>query len=133
MFLSLTDANFYFISQICGFTPLHQAAFNGNVGCAQLLLERKAEVDPQNCYGRTAMMVASMRGHERVAKILLDANSSPNLKDAWGCTALDLAQQILASDLTLRSTSSVPQARVHKVALPTLDFTQKVLLTRFYQ
>lgn len=45
-----------------GTTPLHIACLNGNVACAQLLLERGADVEHANRLGATPLGLAACRG-----------------------------------------------------------------------
>jgi len=59
-----------------GYTPLHLAAFHGNKGVAELLIENGANVElpSKGCGGiipgRTAAELARFRGHEELAALL---------------------------------------------------------------
>ncbi|NIN67511.1 MAG: ankyrin repeat domain-containing protein, partial [Anaerolineae bacterium] len=52
------------------FTPLHKAAFGGNVELARLLLERGADVAAMTDDGRTPLDIAIERGHAELADVL---------------------------------------------------------------
>jgi len=53
-----------------GLTPLHVAAKAGNVKAAELLLAHRADINRLDRMGRTATKLASVDGHEDVAKYL---------------------------------------------------------------
>lgn len=59
-------------------TPLAFAAHNGADDLAQVLLEYKADPDPQNQFGIRPICLAALDGHERVVRMLLGKNVSPN-------------------------------------------------------
>ena len=46
-------------SKIDGATPLHRAAEIGSIGCADILLEFKADIDATNLKGETPFHVAA--------------------------------------------------------------------------
>jgi ankyrin repeat protein len=76
-----------------GFTALHFAAFFGHPGAAKLLIERGAEVD---AFGRgwmtgTALHSAVSRLQSDVARILLEAGASPDVRQSAGWTPLHAA------------------------------------------
>lgn len=73
-----------------GKTALMQAVWHENL--VKLLLQSpRVEINAQDQFGRTALMVAVMSSNENIVKILLDAGADPNLKNYEGKTALDLA------------------------------------------
>jgi ankyrin repeat protein len=57
-------------------TPLHQASQYGSVKATRLLLEHGANVHLQNTNGHTPSQVASMNGHDEIARLLLDHSQS---------------------------------------------------------
>jgi ankyrin repeat protein len=76
-----------------GFTPLHFAAFFGQVVIARLLLARGA--DP-NALGTgwmtgTPLHSAASGSHTEVAQLLLDAGADPNVRQTHGWTPLHAA------------------------------------------
>lgn len=76
-----------------GFTPLHFAAFFGRPAAVALLLARGAEVD---AVGRgwmtgTALHSAVSRSRSDIARILLDAGASPDIRQSGGWTPLHSA------------------------------------------
>jgi ankyrin repeat protein len=55
-------------------TPLHQAAWVGNVKITKMLLAAGADVSATNTYGETPLALAEKRGNEEVAKLLRGHN-----------------------------------------------------------
>jgi ankyrin repeat protein len=51
-------------------TPLHYAAWSGNVELVQLLVARKADRSAKENRGRTALDLAKERNHAAVVKVL---------------------------------------------------------------
>ena len=54
----------------------------------KLLLKRKAVVDVRGRLERTALMVAALHGHQKIADVLLAAGAEPDLLDRNGISAL---------------------------------------------
>ena len=66
-------------------TPLHFAAFYGDIEMVQVLLEYGVDVDAQNSYHCTPLTFASLGGHQnepRVARLLIEHGADPNTLDA---------------------------------------------------
>lgn len=79
-----------------GKTPLHGAAMEGHVACAQALLSAHAEVGAQDHDGATALHLALSgsclnAGSLRVARCLLEHLASPNVPNNKGVTVKSLA------------------------------------------
>eukprot|EP00434_Breviolum_minutum_P030481 symbB.v1.2.026954.t1/scaffold2731.1/size72017/2 len=55
-----------------GNTPLHVAAYWGNVEAAELLLSKGAAVDATNLAGKTPLDLARKEDHKKVVRILLN-------------------------------------------------------------
>ena len=55
-------------------TALHLATQHGHEAMAHLLLEKGADIDAPDEYGRTALHLATQNEHEAVAKLLLERN-----------------------------------------------------------
>jgi uncharacterized protein len=53
-----------------GHTPLHEAAFNGDVALVRLLLDRGADRSLRTGDGRTALEIAAARGRVEAARLL---------------------------------------------------------------
>jgi len=70
-----------------GSTPLHYASLNGDLGLAQYLLDKDAQIKEDN-YGETALHCAALNGHSEVCKLLLSKGANPNKKGQTGSTAL---------------------------------------------
>lgn len=84
-----------------GWTPLHHAAFAGNVDTARLLLDRGADVNARakSRFLNTPLLVATLTGQVEVAKLLLDRGADVLVRQAKGFTPLHEAALIGNMDL----------------------------------
>ena len=73
-----------------GFTPLLFAARHGDIESARVLLAAGADVNDRAADGNSALAVAAMSGHERLAAFLLGQGADPAAAGA-GYTALHAA------------------------------------------
>src|SRR5262249_20881098 len=53
-----------------GHTPLHEAAFNGDVALVRLLMENSADRRLRTGDGQTALEIATLKAHDEVARLL---------------------------------------------------------------
>ena len=67
----------------------------------RLLLSEGARPDVQNCDGSTPLHMACACEHRTVATTLLQCGASATLRDADGCTALELAPPAMAAELAV--------------------------------
>lgn len=71
--------------------------FAAYIGCLQLvkdILDRDGSIiDDKNATGYTALMLASLKGHDHVVQELLEQSADPNLKNNQGKTAAALAEE----------------------------------------
>ena len=74
-----------------GDTPLHWAAEWGCADVAELLVERKADVNAKDKTGWTPLHYAASFGHRNVAELLLTNKADVNAKDTSGHTPLHYA------------------------------------------
>jgi ankyrin repeat protein len=74
-----------------GWTPLHEAAQQGNKAIAQVLLKAGADVNPQLTDGYTPLHIAVYRKQREVAELLLANRADPNAKNKDGQTPLHFA------------------------------------------
>ncbi|GIG55149.1 ankyrin repeat domain-containing protein [Demequina activiva] len=73
-------------------SPLHLAAYDGNVRAVQALIEAGAPIDlPNPGFGASAIFVAAFANHPDVIETLALAGANVNLVEADGDTALDVA------------------------------------------
>lgn len=64
-----------------GYTPLHEAAYRGNVAMVKLLLahqNRDVALTARTMMGCTALHLAAQQGHSLVADLLVAAGADPN-------------------------------------------------------
>ena len=74
-----------------GWTPLHQAAWEGHTDVVPLLPAAGAEVDAKNESGSTPLHLAAAQGHTDVARLLLAAGADVDAKNTNGSTPLHRA------------------------------------------
>lgn len=91
-----------------GMTPLLWASFFGNVPAVRLLLEHRADTAAVNEYGRSAMCLAAMAGHQAVCQELLDAGAPVKIQDSWGRDAAAWARH--KGDMSLEKALQVAAA-----------------------
>lgn len=84
-----------------GWTPLHFAAFAGNVETAKLLIDRGADVNlrAKTKFLNTPLLVASLTGQLDVARLLLDRGADILVRQAKGFTPLQEAALVGNLDL----------------------------------
>ena len=87
--------SFYYELSLQGFGgyPLHWAAEKGYLSIANLLLQAGATVDAVAGGGWTALHCAAYWGKIQVVEALLNAGADKAVKNYWGETALDDAQE----------------------------------------
>ncbi|XP_055310888.1 26S proteasome non-ATPase regulatory subunit 10-like [Sitodiplosis mosellana] len=73
---------------------LHIAAENGNLADVKKLIEKGADVNATNDFGRTPLHLAAMKGHKVIIDQLLKAGANPKHKDSYGKTAFNIAYEI---------------------------------------
>jgi len=84
-----------------GWTPLHMAAFAGNVENAKLLIDRGADLHARanNKFRNTPLQVALLTGEYDAAKLLLDRGADPLDRQAKGFTPMHEAAFLGRVDL----------------------------------
>jgi uncharacterized protein len=70
---------------------LFRAAFCGDAPAVRELLAGRAEVDSQDAFANTPLLIAAYKGHADIAKDLLDHGAAIDHRNCWGGTALILA------------------------------------------
>ncbi|KAJ3018291.1 hypothetical protein HKX48_002982 [Thoreauomyces humboldtii] len=73
------------------FAPLHLAAMRGHLDVVAFLLEKKAELQPRDRFGRVPLIHAAKNGHFEVCKHLLLLGSNLEASDTSNNTALHYA------------------------------------------
>ena len=85
-------------------TALHFAARQGHVEAAQTLINAGANLDAQDNYGTTPVVMAVLNGHLGIAATLLEAGADPNVQDRYGRTPLFTATDLNTMDVNPRPT-----------------------------
>jgi ankyrin repeat protein len=67
------------------------AAVKGQKDVARVLLKNSADVNANDKYGRTALMMASCNGYKDVVELLIEKGADVNAKDYKGFTVMFLA------------------------------------------
>ena len=75
-----------------GSTPLHEAAWHGNVECLLLLLEHGANIEAQSHTGRTALHNAVLSYNTSCVRLLVERGANLAAVDNEGISSLALAQ-----------------------------------------
>jgi ankyrin repeat protein len=119
--LLTAGADVFAVEPRMGATALHKAAQSGDADVIGLLLDHGAFVDQQSPQlGHTPLMDAVQ--HKQVAAVhqLLARGARTTIRNHWGETAFDLAQQDGAHDIAglIRARDDAEAARVHALALP---------------
>ena len=66
----LLDRGAKFTASYSGWTPLHWAAYRGDISILDILLKRRHDVRAVNLHGETPMMIAKRHGHHHVLATL---------------------------------------------------------------
>ncbi len=87
-----TDPELIHATDEDGETPLHSAAWLSRYSVATVLLERGADIEARNNWGRTPLLiVARETGNAKMAALLIEAGAEVNVRDRGGESPLDLA------------------------------------------
>ncbi len=71
--------------------PMHAAVPGRDVACVQLLLNAKADVNPSNFIGVTAIHIAAQVRNTKIIELLLSSGASIESEDVKGCRPLHYA------------------------------------------
>lgn len=74
-------------------TPLHFAAINGDIEIVKMLLDRGANIDAKNQYGRTPLHNAIENKKMEITELLLNRGANINVKSNDGITPLHIAAE----------------------------------------
>ena len=74
-----------------GATPLHEAARNGHLETARVLLDRGADVNARDSRGLTPLHYAASNGHLDTARMLVKMGAKAEAEDKGGITPVHLA------------------------------------------
>jgi len=77
-----------------GNTAIQEAALQGNLAIAKLLIEKGANVNSTNKWNETPLFICGLsKGSAEIAQLLLDAGADKTFKDVDGKTVVDMALQ----------------------------------------
>ncbi len=80
IFVALLFVAILYGSASANATPLHDAAWNGDVQLVELLLANRADVDARDVRGYTPLHLAILEGHSEVAKVLIANGADVNAR-----------------------------------------------------
>ena len=94
-----------------GWTPLHLAAFFGQVEAAGILVQAGADLESvsRNSLKNTPLHAAAAGKHESVAILLLDCGANPHAIDAGGYTAQKIAEENGLAEVVRRASKLEPR------------------------
>jgi ankyrin repeat protein len=95
-----------------GETPLHWAAFSGNIDLVRFLLEKGAEVDARNGRGLTPLAFAALQGRTPAAGLLIERGADANVRNALNITSLIIAAEQGAVELVEKLISAGADVRI---------------------
>ena len=81
-------------------TPLHYAAYWGDVRAIEMLVDAGAQLDAHGAFDATPLLCAVFNGHYPAARLLVDLGASPHEPTALG-TAIEAAAR--SHDLRIRA------------------------------
>jgi ankyrin repeat protein len=73
------------------------AAEEGDLPSLRRQLDRHVDIDSRDSLGRTALMLATLRGQAEAVDLLLDNGADPNVADNRGTTPVQVARQAHAT------------------------------------
>lgn len=79
------------------YTPLMWAAFRDQTKVVTYLLEQKANINAQNVYGRTALMLAAQNDSFDTLRILTQSGADLSIKDRWVENVFDFGNRTKVS------------------------------------
>lgn len=97
-------------------TPLFFPAREGNLECAQFLIQQRCDVNHCDKHGQSALFYSAREGHIDVCKLLLSHGASWG-RDKYGQTSLQYAKRKCAEALTQMTVDGHPNPRGRKAPI----------------
>ena len=63
------------------YTPLHNAAWHGQLEIVEMLIDRGATIDAETELKQTPLIFATFKGHHEIVKVLLSKGANANHLD----------------------------------------------------
>ncbi|HKK06929.1 MAG TPA: ankyrin repeat domain-containing protein [Gammaproteobacteria bacterium] len=84
-----------------GWSPLHFAAQQGDVGVAEILIEAGADIDSKDANGNTPLWFAAMNSHHsaQVVNRLLTHGADPSQKNRRGVSLLEISPELFSGTI----------------------------------
>ena len=86
-----------------GCTPLHDAAYFGELEIVKCIMDKLEDKNPKNLDGETPMHLAVQEGDYEMCKVIINHGADPNPTDNEGISALDQANYDQIRDLILKT------------------------------
>ena len=107
------------------YSPLMNAAKDGNLAAVQQYLAQGADINAQTSKGKQALMLAASEGHAPVVRLLLEHGAMVDARDSFGTTALIVAATAGHTEVVklLLEHGADPQARDDSGGTPLVNAT----------
>jgi len=108
-----------------GQTPLHWAAFSGNLDLIRYLLDKGAAIDAKNARGLTPLAFTAIQGRIQAGGLLIERGADINARNAINMTpliiaaeqgAVELAKKVIAAGADVGVESQIGTA-LHRAAI----------------
>eukprot|EP00040_Diaphanoeca_grandis_P021890 m.116961 g.116961 ORF g.116961 m.116961 type:complete len:1015 (-) comp28547_c0_seq3:87-3131(-) len=75
-------------------TPLHEVAINGNLACAEVLINNNADLDCREASLQTPLHLAAIAGHSEMVHLFLRHDANRHLRDISSNNPFDVADTV---------------------------------------
>lgn len=106
-------------------TPLHFAVRTDNVKLVEALIERNADANIPDAFGKTALHDAALTGNKLMVELLLRSGASAEVEDMLGKKAKDYAFDKCFTSIVALLSPPLPEG---ETMTPPLSFAQKMEL-----
>jgi ankyrin repeat protein len=78
------------ITELCNFTPLHNAVNEGHIQAVKLLIHEEANIEAATSEGRTPLHIACFNGNKEIIECLVNEGADINKQETNGNTAVHI-------------------------------------------